>query len=392
MSLGGKCNAGSAGQREAALLSETQAGIVRGWRYVLLDGKDPFRKAWQKNPATLAEIEEHVSKGGNVGVITGRLSGGLNVLDFDGDQGLAFFNAHANLQQTVVAQTGRGLHAYFHHRGTFGNRKGTLPPGVHFRGAGGQVVAVGSVHPETGHVYQWLPGHAPDEVGISPLPSWVLAKLSPNKRAGEDTVSPEKPSMPVEGSPPPTARASRTLSRECGAVARTPQGERNNRLNKAAHTLGGYIAAGEINKETVRTRLLSAAKRAGLSEQESRKAINSGLAAGIKKPFEPSTARHNKGAFGFYNRFMDQWHCLLPPTVAGCWQVLFRHADKITYTVELSAKEIAALMGTSARTAIRTVAVLRDRGLLEITRQGGPEIGANTYRLTFPADVMAPRR
>jgi putative DNA primase/helicase len=63
-----------------------------------------------------------------------------------------------------------------------------------------------------------------------------------------------------------------------------PEGERNDRLNKAAFSLGQIIAGGGLDRDIVEAALLTAATTAGLPETEARRTIQSGLAAGMKEP------------------------------------------------------------------------------------------------------------
>ena len=53
----------------------------------------------------------------NIGIATGKASGGLIVLDVDGPEGMAELQAlterHGTLPQTLVSQTGNGFHIFF---------------------------------------------------------------------------------------------------------------------------------------------------------------------------------------------------------------------------------------------------------------------------------------
>lgn len=39
------------------------------------------------------------------------------------------------------------------------------------------MVAVGSIHPDTGNVYQWMPGLSPDEFDITEMPMRMIKAL-----------------------------------------------------------------------------------------------------------------------------------------------------------------------------------------------------------------------
>jgi hypothetical protein len=58
----------------------------------------------------------------------------------------------------------------------------------------------------------------------------------------------------------------RAMELECAAVASAPAGERNNRLNKAAYNLGGFIPQGYLAQGEIETRLTEAARSCGLDK------------------------------------------------------------------------------------------------------------------------------
>jgi hypothetical protein len=74
---------------------------------------------------------------------------------------------------------------------------------------------------------------------------------------------------------------------ETEAVREEHEGNRNNRLNHAAFALGRLVGGGYLSEAEVERSLLNAAKHAGLSEEEARPTIRSGLEAGKKEPREP---------------------------------------------------------------------------------------------------------
>lgn len=63
-----------------------------------------------------------------------------------------------------------------------------------------------------------------------------------------------------------------------------PLGDRNNRLNRAAFSLGTLVAGGELDAVLVERELVAAALAAGLSEPETRVSVASGLRAGAREP------------------------------------------------------------------------------------------------------------
>jgi hypothetical protein len=114
----------------------------------------------------------------NIGIITGERSG-LVVIDVDpahgGDQSLARIEAlHGRLPSTIQAITGGGgRHIYFRHPGGVVRNKVAILPGVDLRGDGGYVVAPPSLH-VSGRRYAWEKDHAPGEVEIASIPSWLM--------------------------------------------------------------------------------------------------------------------------------------------------------------------------------------------------------------------------
>lgn len=71
-------------------------------------------------------------------------------------------------------------------------------------------------------------------------------------------------------------------------VAETPNGGRNNFLNKAAYTIGGLIGAGLLDEDAARQRLTEAADEAGIARKAANATITSGFTAGGKAPWTPS--------------------------------------------------------------------------------------------------------
>jgi hypothetical protein len=150
--------------------------------------------------ATPAEIEAWWARwpDANVGVVTGWVSA-LVVLDIDprheGETTLAVLeDRHARLPDTVTSATGGGgRHLWFAHPSHLVPSR-PLGPGIDLKAEGGMVVAPGSVH-ASGGAYRWLPGRAPDEHVLAPLPDWLEGLAI--------TVDPGGP-----GRQPPLARTS----------------------------------------------------------------------------------------------------------------------------------------------------------------------------------------
>ena len=101
-------------------------------------------------------------------------------------------------------------------------------------------------------------------------------------------------SCPVASPETTYAYARSALEREARNVAEAPEGQRNDTLNTAAFNLGQLVAAGALDESVVRAELEKAGTAAGLSEAETRKAINSGLSAGRKEPRDLSGVGRSK--------------------------------------------------------------------------------------------------
>ncbi|MDX1812449.1 MAG: bifunctional DNA primase/polymerase [Gammaproteobacteria bacterium] len=121
----------------------------------------------------------------NIGIVTGVISG-LVVLDVDpkhgGDESLMKLVAEQkSLPDSVkVATGGGGMHVYFSHPGGVVHNKVDLMPGIDLRGDGGCIVAPPSLH-KSGKLYQWQTDHAPDQIAIAAMPTWLQNLLKQNK-------------------------------------------------------------------------------------------------------------------------------------------------------------------------------------------------------------------
>lgn len=249
------------------------------WQYTLLDGKKPIVQNWPKNPATQEQIDAHLERGGNVGVITGTASG-IVVVDVDAAKG---GQIPKGLPDTVaVATGGGGYHFYFRYPEgvVIKNSAGKLGEHVDVRGDGGQVVAEGSIHPETGNRYAWMPGRSPDDIEIAEMPPWLIEACSAPK-APAGTVQ-----LPLELKRGAQYLAT-ALEREVARVRASRGGNRNHTLNQAAFNLGQLECEG-MDEFDVREELIKAAAACGLVEddglQQAQKTIRSGWVAGTGQP------------------------------------------------------------------------------------------------------------
>lgn len=179
-----------------------------------------------------------------------------------------------------------GRHLYY--LNTFdpphGNGRGNLPPkeecGIDIRGHGGFVVAPGSIFADGG---EYIAHSSIFDAG--PPPVWLVDLLSKSDEVPAER-SPIIAVVPA-GNGDLAAYGAAALHEEQERVAYAPEGERNNTLNAASHSLGQLVphilARGDVERA-----MEEAALAAGLSIKEARATVRSALKAGMKKPRGPS--------------------------------------------------------------------------------------------------------
>jgi len=259
-------------------VSETQKALERGWAVTPLRGKVPILPGWQNAPRLSVAQAIAWARAGNVGLRTGAISG-LVVVDVDTAKGADLETLELPPTVTVITGSG-GLHLYFRHPGgTVHNSAGRLAPHVDVRGDFGQAVYVGSVHPDTGRAYRWAEGLSPEDRPVAPLPKWVLRRLAGGNSANTANIA----SRPPNANHPGSSRYGQVaLSREALAVQTAGQGNRNDRLNRAAFSLARLVARGQLSEQEVFIRLSWAADACGLPPTEATRTIRSGLTAGAR--------------------------------------------------------------------------------------------------------------
>jgi hypothetical protein len=216
----------------------------------------------------------------NIGVDCGRA--GLLVIDLDGPEAIGAWadlaarsatggSAH---EQTLVAETGTGLHLYFavpDDADWARSTAGKLATGIDTRGAGGNVVAPPSRHP-SGREYEWLNRSAP----LAPAPAW-LEELMRAARAPEHAAGLPGRLAPGEWA---TAYGESALVGICDEMLAAHEGERNDLLVRLAYRVGRLVAAGQIDRHVSERALVEAACIAGLPRQEATRTFMSGIEAG----------------------------------------------------------------------------------------------------------------
>lgn len=194
--------------------------------------------------------------------------------------------------RTIRTPSG-GYHCWFRTDVQYRSSKGTYKGGrvlglgwsIDVRSSGGYVVAAGSTTRDGSYtVVRDLP--------ILPVPAWLAEWLtSTGHREGTPGVD-QRPRPITRTSPTAASSATRSeryamaaLRGECDQIAAMESGSgRNDALNRTAYKLGGYVADGTLDEQTVVTALTEAGLACGLGEREATKTIRSGLTAGMRKP------------------------------------------------------------------------------------------------------------
>ncbi|HXF37596.1 MAG TPA: bifunctional DNA primase/polymerase [Actinomycetota bacterium] len=169
--------------------------------------------------------------------------------------------------QTPTVRTAKGFHLWFTHEEAVGNRAKVEGVGLDVRGLGGYVLAPPSVHP-SGAAYEWV---------VSPADLWPPAPLPERLR---DMIWPPRREPPPRRFPRTSGNegyARAALRREAETVASTPQGSRNDQLNRSAYAVARFVADGRLGAADVEGALLDAARQAGLPEREALATIRSAL-------------------------------------------------------------------------------------------------------------------
>lgn len=154
------------------LHDEISKGYERGWSFTPLDGKIPIVKEWQSLDSMTPVMLAMWSTRTNFGLRTGEASG-IAVIDIEAES----FAQPSDFPETVTVITGGGgFHLYYTCDLPVSNSVSKLAPMVDVRGDRGQVVFVGSTHPDTARIYQWFWGMSPDDIPIAAFPYHLLPK------------------------------------------------------------------------------------------------------------------------------------------------------------------------------------------------------------------------
>lgn len=179
---------------------------------------------------------------------------------------------------------------------TLSNSPGDLPPGIDVRVngyialspstvtyRGDDAVDKGVEDGFTGR-YRWNP--SPKEMPPSPLPEHVLALLKPKqeRQSGNGYHLSANTNGYHASNGQDTRYAASALEKELDALARTPEGGRNEQLNRSAFSLGQLVGGGVLDEGEVINKLETVGLGIGLDEREVKRTIQSGLTKGKTHP------------------------------------------------------------------------------------------------------------
>jgi len=264
------------------MVSIAQGYLQRGYSVIPVLGKRAACawKIYTQKLASTADISYWWSKGEenppNIGIICGRISGNLLVVDLDGESAVtAYHEAFPELCETLTVRTGsgRGEHLYY--------RTDALPPSsrvqmcgglVELRGEGCYVVAPPSIHPDSHKPYQVIYRKKPMIIkNWRPVQEWMKVDTTPKAKVTLPTIKDS------------SRYGKAALLSEASRLAGQREGFRNNHLNMSAFRMGQLIGRGHLTRGDVEQTLLAVAAQVGMGQSEAEMTIRSGIDAGIAK-------------------------------------------------------------------------------------------------------------
>lgn len=273
-----------------AMLDAALGYAARGWRVFPCKprSKQPACAHGVKDGTTdVTAVKRWWSQSplGNVALACG--ASGLLAIDVDCKNGAGGWATWARLHsghddwcRTLVSKTPSGGAHYIYQAPAdvdLGNSAGKLGPGIDVRANGGYIVVAPSIHPgyPNGPAYEWDVTY-PDP---APLPG-ALCELLRKPDRPDPAPAPQAPATTAPG------YGEAALQGELAAVRRAQPGTRNATLNRAAFNMGQLLAgqALPIGQWQLEDGLLATALACGLTEDEARKTIASGLNGGAQSP------------------------------------------------------------------------------------------------------------
>lgn len=166
-----------------------------------------------------------------------------------------FLDENEQPPDTIEQWSGsNGRHLVFRHPAGMKFKKDWLP-GIQIIKLGYIVVAP-SIHPETGREYAWK---IEDEPALAPV--WLLDSIRKEEAPKNQVIRPEGGFVWTNKQ---IRYAEAAMQRELAGLAATPEGGRNDRLNRICFKLGQWAGSGVLDAESWWGRVESAALEAGL--------------------------------------------------------------------------------------------------------------------------------
>jgi hypothetical protein len=265
--------------------------LVSDWRRSATTEEAQLRDWWATFPNAIPGIE--LGRAGLIVIDADRHGGpdGVALLaELARPHGRSFEHAMGPGRVVVVTPTGGGEHHIFRQpdEGPLGNRRGNLPYGIDVRGAGGWIVAPGSVRPDGG---VWRANSSLVEAykdgAIPQLPPWLAAQIRTRPEPPAPPPSAERLHFPARSlaASREVVYAYKALNSIADELRATPPNTcRNDRLNAGAYRLGRMAARGWIDKADVVEALSEAARASGLDTGEIQQTLTGGLKAGFALP------------------------------------------------------------------------------------------------------------
>ena len=190
----------------------------------------------------------------------------------------------------LVKTPNGGLHVYFRQPNgeALGNGRGSLPPGIDVRGAGGFVVGPGARLPD-GRGWTAVAGRSPIH-DAPPMPQWLVAMLRPPQR--EEAREPNNTETSDDRG---RAYAMAALDGVEAELAAAPTGERNERLYKTAFRLATMAARGWLMESEIIETLVRACEGNQYLREHGHRATMKTIESGIAR-WPQRAARRSRGS------------------------------------------------------------------------------------------------
>lgn len=283
----------------AASQSETVLGAALAYLELGISvlpciGKQPALKSWsqfQVKRAPFSYVHNWHRAGllQNVGIIGGAVSGGLCLMDLDGEEAVERFElTFSDLLDTFTVQSGsgKGKHYYFYADKIPAS---TRTKGYELRVDGLYVIAPPSAHPETFKQYRVInPSDIKRVPDLKMVVDFITETIRKKQRESAGIAS---RSMVVGGTPARgkyTLTAHDELALEADRVSHAPIGDGNNTLYRAALRLGSLVTDGELCINEIEIALMRASSTWQVEgnyinfERQCMRTIKSGLNNGMR--------------------------------------------------------------------------------------------------------------